>query len=376
MKGLLSIGILLGLTPVALAQQGPILIGEVAALTGPAATVGTRLNKVAQMWAEEVNAKGGIKGRKIEIITCNDEGRPDMAATCARDMIEKKVALILGHTLTGSLRAILSLAAKGPVVVLSSPNIEPAAETYAFQVSPGDQHMTRFLAGRLNKEKVTSIGMVAATDASGETAVKNANEIFPREGIKLRLERIDLRAVDATSQLAAVTADSPPLLYVSYTGGGAAVTVKSFNNIGLKQTVLLSYGNVSSAFVQVIKDVMPEKVVAIALKSIDPSALTDPTEKQKTDAFLKAYSAKFNENADMISLNGKLNVDTAYAALSGVSDLGNADAMKALLESKPIESVQTLRFSSQNHIGLGEDALAIVNLKNARWTNAKSVLGD
>ena len=49
-----------------------MVIGEVAPLTGPAATVGTRLSNVAKMWAEEVNAKGGINGRKIELQTCAD----------------------------------------------------------------------------------------------------------------------------------------------------------------------------------------------------------------------------------------------------------------------------------------------------------------
>jgi ABC-type branched-subunit amino acid transport system substrate-binding protein len=69
------------------AQSGrPILIGEVAPLTGPAATVGTRLNKASKMWADDVNAKGGINGRKIELVTCNDEARPEKAVACLRDM--------------------------------------------------------------------------------------------------------------------------------------------------------------------------------------------------------------------------------------------------------------------------------------------------
>ena len=40
------------------------IVGEVAPLTGPAATVGTRLNKAVKMWVDDVNAKGGINGRR------------------------------------------------------------------------------------------------------------------------------------------------------------------------------------------------------------------------------------------------------------------------------------------------------------------------
>ena len=69
------------------AQSGPILIGEVAPLTGPAATVGTRLNKASKMWADEINAKGGINGRKIELVTIDDAGKRSEAATAVTRLI-------------------------------------------------------------------------------------------------------------------------------------------------------------------------------------------------------------------------------------------------------------------------------------------------
>src|SRR5438105_8194036 len=68
---------LLCLPQIAAAQTW--LIGEITPLTGPAATVGTRMTKVVRMWAEEVNARGGIAGAKIDIITCNEENRPEKA---------------------------------------------------------------------------------------------------------------------------------------------------------------------------------------------------------------------------------------------------------------------------------------------------------
>ena len=92
------------------AQAGkPWLVGQVAPLTGPAATVGTRLDRTVKMWVEDVNATGGINGRKVELTTCNDENRPEKAVACARDMIDKGAVMIFGNTLTASLRAIQPL---------------------------------------------------------------------------------------------------------------------------------------------------------------------------------------------------------------------------------------------------------------------------
>src|SRR5947207_11663891 len=104
----------LAATASAHAQTGkPIFIGEVAPLTGPAATVGTRLNKASKMWADDLNAKGGINGRKIELVTCNDEARPEKAVACLRDMQEKGAVMILGNSLTASLRAMQPLVKQG-----------------------------------------------------------------------------------------------------------------------------------------------------------------------------------------------------------------------------------------------------------------------
>lgn len=342
-------------------------VGEIAALTGPASTVGIRLNSVARMWAADVNESGGIKGRKIELFTCNDEGRPEKAVVCLRELIAKGATILLGSTLTGSLKAILAQTPSGPSFVFSSPNVAPSADTYAFQVSPTDSAMTSVIAKALKQAGGKSIGMVAATDASGEAGVASANEIFPQEGIRLKLARIDPRATDATAQLANVASGDIPLVYSNYTGAGAAVVVKSYANLGLEQPLLLSYGNVSSPFVQVIKDVRPKQILAVALKSIDPSSLTDPGEIENTNKFLIAYSQKHGEPADMINLNAKLNVDTIAAVLGGVQDPSDPKAVKAFLEANPIKSVQTLRFSPTNHIGLGETALTIVTLDGEKW---------
>jgi branched-chain amino acid transport system substrate-binding protein len=121
----------------AVAQNNkPWIVGQVVPLTGPVATVGVRVDQSTQMWVEQVNAAGGIRGRKVQLINCNDENRPERAVACARDMIEKGASIILGNTLTASIRAIQPLTRQGPIFIIASPNVVPAPSTYDFQVSP------------------------------------------------------------------------------------------------------------------------------------------------------------------------------------------------------------------------------------------------
>lgn len=356
------------------AQSGKsLIVGEVAPLTGPAATVGTRLSNVTKMWAEEINAKGGINGRKIELTTCNDENRPEKAVACARDMIEKGAVVILGHTLTASLRAIQPLVRQGPLFMIASPNVVPPADSYGFQVSPSDLHLTEAIADYMKANKLTKMGMVAATDASGEVGVASAKEVFDKRKLDLRLARIDLRATDATTQLAQVAGQDVKLVYSSYTGGGAVTVVKSFKILGLPQPLMVSYGNMSESFVSLIKDVRPARLLGTSVTALVPDELKDEGERNRTKTFLIAYAKRYQERPDMINLLGKASVDVAESALRNVKNPGDFPAVKKYLESTPIPSIQNQRFSPTNHVGLDASKVIIVELKGDSWAKADPI---
>ena len=209
--------------------------------------------------------------------------------------------------------------------------------------------------------------MIAATDASGEVGVKSAEDIFPKHGINVRLSRIDLRATDASTQLVSVAGDDVPMIYSSYSGGGAVTVVKGFNNLGLKQPLIVSYGNISAAFADLVKGAKPSRLLGTALKSMVPEMLKDPEEKERSSAFLEAYQARYNEPADMLNLLGKISVDTVEAILSKAPDPADFRSTKSWLEETPIGSVHTVRFSPTSHVGLAADTIAIVELKGDRW---------
>ena len=128
----------------------PWVVAEVTPLTGTYSTVGTRLSRSAKMWAEEVNRRGGIRGRNIRLITCNDESRPEKSVACARDALRESAHIVLGHGTIVTARAIMPVLANGPVLIVASPNVVPAPSSLVFQTSPSDENLIsatgRFLA--------------------------------------------------------------------------------------------------------------------------------------------------------------------------------------------------------------------------------------
>lgn len=349
------------------------IIAEVAPVSGPASTVGTRLSNVARMWVEEVNTRGGIAGKQIELISCNDEGKPEKAVACVREANRKGAVLFFAHSLTASVRAMQSALAEGPTLIVASPNIVPPADSFAFQVSPSDVHITMAIADYLKENGLNKIGMIAATDASGEVGVKSAEEVFGSSGIELRVQRIDLKANDASTQLAAVASEDINVVYSSYSGGGAATVVKTFTNLGFSQPLIVSYANLSQAFIDVVKGVMPPRLLGTGIKAMVPEKLDDKELADRSKAFMAKYEERYGEKADMINLLGKLNVDVAEAILTNVADPANPQSVKEFLESTPVESVERIRFSSETHVGLTEKDVAILEYKDDAWVSAEPI---
>ena len=229
------------------------------------------------------------------------------------------------------------------------------------------------IARYLKENGLKKIGMVAATDASGEVGVASAKKVFAKEGIDLELARIDLKATDASTQLTRVTGEDVKVVYSSYSGGGAIAVVKSFKNLGLQQPLVVSYANISAAFVDVIKDVKPPRLLGTSVIGIVPDALTDPGERERAKAFFARYEKRYNEHADMINLLGQAEMDVGEAILRNVKDPTDYDAVKKYLETHPVPSVQDQKFSPTNHVGLDASDVMIVELKGERWVKADPV---
>ena len=364
----------LSLATSATAQSDPAwLMVEVAPLSGPASTVGTRLNRSAKMWADEINNRGGIKGRKIRLVTCNDEGRPEKAVSCARDAVRDGATLVFGHSLTASLRAMQPVLANGPVMIIASPNIVPSADSLAFQTSPSDEHITEAIAHFLKQNGINKLGMIAATDASGEVGVVSARKVFAEQKIELQVARVDLRATDATTQIAAVAGADIKVVYSSYSGAGAATVVKSFVNLDLKQPLIVSYANLSQAFIDVVKGFMPPRLLGTSVRALVPASLSDPVLRDRAVKFMEAYRKAYNEPADMINILGKCDADVAQAILENVANPSDGRAVKTFLEGTVIESLHRIKFSPQSHVGLGADDVIIAEFKGDEWISAAPV---
>ena len=113
--------LLVGMTAGAAWAADPIVLGKLAALTGSGATWGEHYQNISILAVEEINAKGGLLGRPVELVIYDTKGRPEDTVNAARRMIEKdKVVAIGGANYSGINIATAPIAAQGKVPQIGS----------------------------------------------------------------------------------------------------------------------------------------------------------------------------------------------------------------------------------------------------------------
>ena len=163
------------------------------------------------------------------------------------------------------------------------------------------------------------------------------------------------------------------IVYSSYSGGGAITVVKGFQLLGLEQPLIVSYGNISDAFVRLVKDVKPARLLGTALGGVVPESMKDAGEQARAQRFLDAFAKRYSERADMLNILGKLLTDTADAILRHSPNPEDFGRVKQWLETTTIESIHNQHFSPSNHVGVSSSAVILVELKNDRWVLAGPV---
>lgn len=106
-------------------KDNDILIGQYGSLTGNDATFGQSTDKGIRMAFDEYNAKGGVQGKKIKLITYDDQGKPEEAAAVVKRLItQDKVLAVLGEVVSSRSLAAAPIAQqyKIPLITPSSTN--------------------------------------------------------------------------------------------------------------------------------------------------------------------------------------------------------------------------------------------------------------
>ena len=169
---------LLALPLVAEAQK-PIKVGFPMILSGPGALFGEPASKGAQMFVDELNAAGGVLGRKIELLPRDTKGNADEAVRVSRELILKENVDFLVGTLTSAEGPAVSVVAKENKVVFIAPipktdqlTAPDKLHPYVFRISANTTMEGRSAAEIVAKWPVTKVATISFDYAYGQDVTR------------------------------------------------------------------------------------------------------------------------------------------------------------------------------------------------------------
>ena len=261
----LLVALLASLPPLVAAQAPPpIRIGFASAMSGPAAITGEGVRWGGTLAVEEINARGGIMGRKIEAYFADNKATPGEAVSAVRKLADvDKVDVIIGQTHSGACLGAMPVVKEigVPMVIeaCSHPQIRALSgkggNEWTFRVALDDEIMAYTFARYMAKQNVKSSSILAMNNDFGRGAANAYEAAFKKAGIKLvSTEFFDPGQADYRPVLTRLKrAGAETILGIILAGDGAPF-MRQFRELGLTQRVY-SRGSLASAeFLHQVKD--------------------------------------------------------------------------------------------------------------------------
>jgi branched-chain amino acid transport system substrate-binding protein len=237
-----------------------IKIGLVTALSGQSAQAGESISRGLSVAIDEINAKGGLLGgRKVELVSRDDEGNPAKGVVAARELIYKeKVAVLFGGLDTPVSMAIVPIANQekvpfmGPWAAGTGITKNGANPNFAFRVSAVDEIVDKGMLQYAQKTfKSTKPGMILVNNAWGESNEKGLSAALAEKGMKAAgIEKFEGSDVDITPQLNRLKAAGADTLFMVGNVGPSSQVVKSLDRMGWKVPVVSHWGPAGGRFTE------------------------------------------------------------------------------------------------------------------------------
>jgi branched-chain amino acid transport system substrate-binding protein len=351
----------------------PIRVGAILAVTGPASFLGGPEAKTLTMLAEEVNAKGGINGHKVELYIMDSGANPEKAVSFAKQLIEeKKVLAILGPSTSGETMKIKGIAEEGKTILLSCAAAEvivnPVAK-WVFKTPQKDSDAVQAIFNQMKRMKISKIGVLAGNTGFGKAGKGQIEKLAPENGITILASEVyDKTATDLTAEVTKLKAANVQALVNWSIVPAQSIVIKNARQIGFVGPIFQSHGFGNIKYVEAAGPAA-EGVIFPAGRLLVADQLPDSNpQKPVLVKYKNDYEKKYKEEA---STFGGHAYDAFMILATAIKKSGSTD------KEKVRDAIENMRgfvgtggifdFSPQDHNGLDIDAFELLTVKNGKF---------
>jgi branched-chain amino acid transport system substrate-binding protein len=283
----------------------PIRIGATLTITGWAGFLGTPEKEGVEIAVDQINRKGGVLGRPIEVYFEDDQSNPTTSAIAATKLIkDKKICALIGSSFTGGDMAQIPIAEnEGVPTLFPCPVITPFKK-WVFLPIIDDLGMSNtmldFTVKTLGAKK---IAILHGDEVGFMAGIKNIEDNVGKYGASVVIkEQFSTSDTSMIPQLTKIKAAKPDAIILYTVAPPASIVAKNYKQLGLKIPVVCSGGVPSKEFAQLVGNILtgePWVMFGIKMGRADTMSPDDPWRKNHYDPFTKALREKYGKDKEV-----------------------------------------------------------------------------
>lgn len=297
-----------------------IKLADVAELSGGGATVGTNWKNGIDLAIEEINAKGGILGRKIEVTHADSQSNPGIARAQVQKALDAEPYVLLGPGYSGSVKVTSPLAAEAGIAQImggEAAELTQGGNKYLFRTSFGQQSSMPKVAKYMAEElKAKSVAVVWVNNDFGKGGRDVILKEFAKRGVKVVADlSTEAGQADFAADVSKVKAASPDAVFVYVNEEESARILKELKRQGVTVPLM---GETT---------LVGQKVVELAGEAANGArghvGLTTDAPVDLVKAFRDKFVKKYNYVPDHNGVKGYLAI---YMIKATTEKMGKVDA--------------------------------------------------
>jgi branched-chain amino acid transport system substrate-binding protein len=358
-----------------LPASAQIKIGSVLSYTGPASFLGDPEKKTLEMYVADINAKGGVNGKKLQLFIYDDGANPNNARTFATRLIEQdKIDAMVGGSTTGATLAMIPLfeEAKIPFISLAGAvQIIQPVRKWVFKTPHTDTMACEKIFADLKHRNLTHVALISGTGGFGKSMSAECHKVAGKAGITIVVEETyGPRDSDMTPQLTKIkNAVGVQAVVNPGFGQGPAIVTRNYRQLGIKMPLYQSHGVCSKQFIKLAGAAAEGvRLPCAALLIADKLPSNDP-QKPVVVNYSREYQKKTGQ---AVSTFGGHAYDGLMILTGAMKRAKSADKAKVRDEIEKtkgyIGTGGIVNMSPTDHLGLDLSAFHMLEIKGGDWT--------
>jgi len=358
-------------------EKETIKIGAVFAVTGGASWLGEPEKRTVEMLVEEINAKGGIDGHKIELIIEDDQANPDKTKAAVKKLILRdNVVVIIGPSTSGSSLAIKTIMNDEKVPLVSCAAAEVIvtpidSAKWVFKVPQTDADCARRIYECMNELGLTKAGLMTSQTGFGGAGREQLKKLAPEYGIEIVGDetyagdasdvRVELQKLKDTGAEAVINWTIKPIQ------AGIAGQMK---DIGFGAQLFQSHGYGNIKYAKEGGEAAEGTIFPAGRLLIADLLPEDHPQKKVLVKYKNDYEKKFKED---VSTFGGHAYDALMIVVDALDEVG-ADRAKIrdYLETRHgdkafVGTGGVFNISPEDHCGLDKNAFELITVKDSKF---------